>query len=1122
MPTKQPKNDTAPKAAKDSSYSAKDIYVMKGLEAVRRRPGMYIGSTGPDGLHHLVWEVVDNSLDEAMAGFCSNIEINISEGNIVSVSDDGRGIPVEIHPQTGVSTLETVMTVLHAGGKFGGAAYKISGGLHGVGVSVVCALTKHMKAEVCRDGFKYAQEYSQGNVLNKVKKVGECEKTGTTITFEPDKEIFKDTNFSLKRIINHLRQQAYLTPGVKIAIIDQRAKPTHYYTFYFEGGLRAYVRYLISENDVHHDSVFYAKGEKENIFVEAAFQYAKGTECIEESFANNIYNTEGGTHLTGFRTALTRCLNDYARKNNYLKEKDENLMGNDVREGLIASISVKLKDPQFEGQTKAKLGNTEAKTAVESVVGEALSDYLEKNPNDARGILENCLLAARARRAAKAARATVLRKGVLDGLTLPGKLADCSNRGAEDSELYIVEGDSAGGCWSGNTKVALVDGRNLSFIELIKEEQAGKNNYCYTIRKDGHIGVAPIINPRMTKRQAEVIKIVLDTSEELICTPDHLFRLVDGTYVVAAKLTPKDSLAPLYRKYSKRQGKYGLDGYEMIFDPKSQKWIYTHMLSDFFNLEHKIYTATSGNHRHHMDFNKLNNNPTNIRRLSYDEHMNFHYQYIEKTLRRPEVIERSKQTRKTMAYRERISSMMNSPKMKKMLSDRAKKQWQNQEYKKFMLTKFLDFYNSNSEYRMKNNQNLNEQQKEYWNSPINRNAQSERVKNYFQSHPEKKAFFSEMAKQQWNSEELLKWRSQKTKEQWTAKFRIKRKEAYNETYLRHSLKLLKDILERDGGLDAQKYEQERVAQKNKNALKFETVCQRFFNGNVAILQEAVLNFNHKIIKIEYLNEKINVYDLEVEGTHNFALSSGVFVHNSAKMARDRRFQAILPLRGKILNVEKARLDRLLDSQEIKSLIIALGTAIAQDFDVNKIRYHRVILMTDADVDGAHIRTLLLTLFYRHLKEIVDKGYLYIAQPPLYKIQAGKQIQYAYTDADKEEIIAEFRKLKAGKTVKETKKAKGEEVAEENQSEAEEGDEVEEVQAEKISGVSIQRYKGLGEMNPDQLWETTMNPENRVLLQVSIDDAKAADHIFDVLMGSDVAPRKKFIQVHAKQVKNLDI
>lgn len=1122
MPTKQPKNDTAPKAAKDSSYSAKDIYVMKGLEAVRRRPGMYIGSTGPDGLHHLVWEVVDNSLDEAMAGFCSNIEINISEGNIVSVSDDGRGIPVEIHPQTGVSTLETVMTVLHAGGKFGGAAYKISGGLHGVGVSVVCALTKHMKAEVCRDGFKYAQEYSQGNVLNKVKKVGECEKTGTTITFEPDKEIFKDTNFSLKRIINHLRQQAYLTPGVKIAIIDQRAKPTHYYTFYFEGGLRAYVRYLISENDVHHDSVFYAKGEKENIFVEAAFQYAKGTECIEESFANNIYNTEGGTHLTGFRTALTRCLNDYARKNNYLKEKDENLMGNDVREGLIASISVKLKDPQFEGQTKAKLGNTEAKTAVESVVGEALSDYLEKNPNDARGILENCLLAARARRAAKAARATVLRKGVLDGLTLPGKLADCSNRGAEDSELYIVEGDSAGGCWSGNTKVALVDGRNLSFIELIKEEQAGKNNYCYTIRKDGHIGVAPIINPRMTKRQAEVIKIVLDTSEELICTPNHLFRLVDGTYVVAAKLTPKDSLAPLYRKYSKRQGKYGLDGYEMIFDPKSQKWIYTHMLSDFFNLEHKKYTAASGNHRHHMDFNKLNNNPTNIRRLSYDEHMNFHYQYIEKTLRRPEVIERSKQTRKTMAYRERISSMMNSPKMKKMLSDRAKKQWQNQEYKKFMLTKFLDFYNSNSEYRMKNNQNLNEQQKEYWNSPINRNAQSERVKNYFQSHPEKKAFFSEMAKQQWNSEELLKWRSQKTKEQWTAKFRIKRKEAYNETYLRHSLKLLKDILERDGGLDAQKYEQERVAQKNKNALKFETVCQRFFNGNVAILQEAVLNFNHKIIKIEYLNEKINVYDLEVEGTHNFALSSGVFVHNSAKMARDRRFQAILPLRGKILNVEKARLDRLLDSQEIKSLIIALGTAIAQDFDVNKIRYHRVILMTDADVDGAHIRTLLLTLFYRHLKEIVDKGYLYIAQPPLYKIQAGKQIQYAYTDADKEEIIAEFRKLKAGKTVKETKKAKGEEVAEENQSEAEEGDEVEEVQAEKISGVSIQRYKGLGEMNPDQLWETTMNPENRVLLQVSIDDAKAADHIFDVLMGSDVAPRKKFIQVHAKQVKNLDI
>jgi DNA gyrase subunit B len=643
----------------------------------------FVGGFAPVCLH--------NSLDEAMAGFCKNIDIVIMDGNKVSVTDDGRGIPVETHPQTGVSTLETVMTVLHAGGKFGGAAYKVSGGLHGVGVSVVCALTKHMKAEVCRDGFKYSQEYSQGNVLGKVKKIGECSKTGTTITFEPDPEIFKDASFSLKRVINHLRQQAYLTPGVKISVRDERVKPAFSYTFYFEGGLRAYVKYLIGGDETHHENSFYVKAEKEGVLVEAAFQYAKEADFLEEAFANNIHNPEGGTHLTGFRTALTRCLNDYARKNGYLKEKDENLMGNDVRENLIAAVSVKIKDPQFEGQTKAKLGNVEAKTAVESAVGEALADFLEKIPHDARSILDNCLLAARARKAAKAARATVLRKGVLDGLTLPGKLADCSSKAPEESELYLVEGDSAGG--------------------------------------------------------------------------------------------------------------------------------------------------------------------------------------------------------------------------------------------------------------------------------------------------------------------------------------------------------------------------------------------------------------------------------------------------SSKMARDRRTQAILPLRGKILNVEKARLDKMLASQEVKNLIIALGTAIAQDFDITKLRYHKIILMCDADVDGSHIRTLLLTLFYRHFKEVVEKGYLYIAQPPLYKVQAGKQVQYAYTDEDKEEILSEFRKIKETKLEKTAKKSAKVEAVTAPETEAENAQEaVEEETAlkDKIAGVSIQRYKGLGEMNPEQLWETTMNPENRVLLQVNIDDAKSADHIFDVLMGQEVAPRKKFIQVHAKQVKNLDV
>lgn len=618
---------------------------------------MYIGTTGIDGLHHLIWECFDNSLDEAMAGYAKNIEIILLPKNRIKVSDDGRGIPVEIHPQTKKSALETVMTTLHAGAKFGSKAYQVAGGLHGVGVSVVCALSKWMKVDVCWKKFLYSQEYSKGKPLTKVKKIGTCEKSGTVITFEPDAEIFKEgIRFDLKRIFKHLRQQAFLTPKVKISIIDQRTSFFSSYNFYFEGGLKSYLKYLLNQSVPSHETPFFIKEEKEGIQVEAAFQYAKELESLEESFANNIFTGEGGSHLTGFRSALTRTLNDYARKNGFLKEKGENLTGNDIREGLLAIISVKIKEPQFEGQTKAKLGNPEVKSIVESILSETLTDFLEKHPQDAKAIMENCLLAYKARQAAQAARATVLRKGVLEGLTLPGKLADCSSRKAEESELYLVEGNSAGG--------------------------------------------------------------------------------------------------------------------------------------------------------------------------------------------------------------------------------------------------------------------------------------------------------------------------------------------------------------------------------------------------------------------------------------------------SAKQGRDRRFQAILPLRGKILNVERARLDKLFDSKEIKSLIIALGTAIAEDFDLNKLRYHRIIIMADADCDGNHIRTLLLTFFYRYFRPLIEKGHVYIAKPPLYKIQIGKKIEYFYSEREKEKTLSSYSKKRKEK--------------------------------EKIETISIQHYKGLGEMNSNELWETTMNPANRILLKVTIEDAKEADHIFDILMGKEVLPRKKFIQAYAQKVKNLDI
>jgi len=638
------------KKDKSSDYKAKDIYVLEGLEPVRRRPGMYIGSTGSEGLHHLVYEVCDNSIDEAIMGFADEIEVVLLPGDKVRVSDNGRGIPVDKHPQTKKSALETVMTYLHAGAKFGGKIYRVTGGLHGVGVSVVCALSKWLKAEVCREGKKYVQEYSKGKPITPVKKIGKCEKTGTTITFQPDPEIFKTTKFSFKKIVDHLREQAYLVPKLKIKIKDQRKKPGKKYTFYFEGGIKALLSYLTESETLIHENIFYVKKEVNDITVEIAFCYTDDIESEELSFANNIATKQGGTHLTGFRASLTRILQNWGRQNKLLSEKDE-IQGEDVREGLVAIISVKIPDPQFEGQTKQKLGNPEARSAVEAVMSESLPDFLEKHPRDARAIIEKCLLAARSRKAAKAAKESVLRKGLLEGLTLPGKLADCSSKNPEESELFIVEGESAGG--------------------------------------------------------------------------------------------------------------------------------------------------------------------------------------------------------------------------------------------------------------------------------------------------------------------------------------------------------------------------------------------------------------------------------------------------SGKSARDRRFQAILPLRGKILNVEKAHLNKVLASKEIKSLIIALGTAIADDFDISKLRYHKIILMTDADVDGAHIRTLLLTLFYRYFREIIERGYLYIAQPPLYRIQVGKEVKYAYSEEEKEEILKKLEKEKKGK-------------------------------------VSIQRYKGLGEMNPSQLWETTMDPKNRILKQVTISDAKEADRIFDILMGKEVLPRKKFIQTYAREVKNLDI
>ena len=640
------RNTPGNRGIKDNGYDAAKIQVLEGLEAVRKRPSMYIGSTGPRGLHQLAFEVIDNSIDEAMAGYCNFIEVTVRGDGSLRVADNGRGIPVDIHPGTGKPGVEVVLTVLHAGGKFDSGAYKVSGGLHGVGVSVVNALSEWLEVEVSSHGEVYLQRYERGRPVTGLEVVGASDATGTTITFLPDNKIFEITEFNFDTLAHRLRELAFLNKGIKISLTDERAGKS--VEFIYEGGIISFVEYLNRNKDPIHKEIFYISKEINDTYVEAALQYNSGYIDNTFSFANHINTTEGGTHLAGFRSALTRTINDYARKSGLLKENEENLTGDDVREGLTAVISVKLISPQFEGQTKTKLGNTEVRGIVESVVSEGLTDFLEENPQAARAIIDKGIQASRARLAARKAKELTRRKSALDGAALPGKLADCSIREPDLCELFIVEGDSAGG--------------------------------------------------------------------------------------------------------------------------------------------------------------------------------------------------------------------------------------------------------------------------------------------------------------------------------------------------------------------------------------------------------------------------------------------------SAKQGRDRRFQAILPLRGKVINVEKARLDKILGNEEIRAMVTALGTGIGEDFDIEKLRYRKIVTMTDADVDGAHIRTLLLTFFYRYMKPLVEGGHVYIAQPPLYRVRQGRKEWYVFSDNELEELLEELGR----------------------------------------NNINVQRYKGLGEMTAEQLWETTMNPETRTLLKVSLEDALAADEIFTTLMGDKVEPRREFIRTHAREITELDI
>ncbi|MBS3167100.1 DNA topoisomerase (ATP-hydrolyzing) subunit B [Candidatus Woesearchaeota archaeon] len=1060
----------------ETSYKAEDITVLEGLEAVRKRPSMYIGDTGIRGLHHLVYEAVDNSVDEALAGFCTEILVTINTDGSVTVDDNGRGIPVDIHKQYNKSAVEIVLTKLHAGGKFDKKTYQVSGGLHGVGISCVNALSEWLEVEVKRDGHIYYQKYERGNPLLELQKKGETSQKGTKVTFKPDNLIFPETEFNYETLATRLRELAFLNKKVKITIEDKRTLAKD--TFYYEGGLKSFVEYLNRTKTKLHD-IIYLERQKDNIGIEIALQYNETYQETLFSFVNTINTHEGGTHLVGFKTALTRVANNYAKDHGFLKG-DINLTGEDLKEGLTCVISVKIPEPQFEGQTKTKLGNSEVKGIVDSMVTDKLATFFEQNPEAAKIVVQKSILAANAREAARKARELTRRKTILGGSGLPGKLADCQEKDPAKCEIFIVEGDSAGGCFSGDTKVALTDGRNLSFKDLVNEYNQGKKNYCYTILKNGEIGIQEIKNPRITKKNTEVIKLVLDNNEEIICTSDHPFMIKDGSYKKAEELSKLDSIMPLNRKLSELGKNITIKGYEMVFQPNSNKWIFTHLLADKFNLEKGIYTSSLGDCRHHIDFNKLNNDPNNLIRMKKQEHLEYHQRLVHKTLLKKEVKEKLRILRKTEEFRKKISERMKQPKTRQILSKNTRLQWENEEYKKYMTKKFLEFYHSNKDYQKKNKELLNKLQKEYWSKKENKTAQSKRIQEYFKKNAHKKVELSKKAIVQWNNPTLKQWRAKKTKEQWTQEFREKRKKAYNKVYFENTMKLIKLIYDDSGNLES--YDNLRIKLNNKNLLSYQTLLKRFFDNQPEKLQEALKLYNHKIKRIIALNQKMDVYDIEVPETHNFALASGVFVHNSAKTARTRETQAILPLKGKILNVEKARLHKIIANDEIRTMITAIGTGIGEEFDLTKARYHKIVLMVDADTDGAHISTLMLTFFYRYMNQLIESGYIYKANPPLYKISKSKKNYYAFSDDELNKLLSEIGK----------------------------------------DSTNIQRYKGLGEMNPEQLWETTMDPDNRILKQITVEDAVEADQLFSVLMGDEVEPRREFIQKYAKEVKNLDI
>ncbi len=975
-------------------YSSRDIEVLEGLKAVRKRPGMYIGSTGKRGLHHLVYEVVDNSIDEAMAGYCDKIKITIHKDNSVTVEDNGRGIPIDTHPEIDKSGVEIVMTKLHAGGKFDNKSYKVSGGLHGVGVSVVNALSEYLEVKVKRDGGTYKQKYKKGLPQTELQEKGKTQKTGTQITFKPDHEIFDEINYDYNTLSKRIRELAFLNKGLEIKLIDKRTQQKNRY--HYEGGIKSFVQKINEKKETIHPEPIYFKEKNTKTEIEAAIQYTNDYNENIYTFANNINTIEGGTHLSGFKSALTRTINKYAKQEKIIK-KDEKLKGTDVREGITAILSIKLQEPQFEGQTKTKLGNSEIRGKVRSAVNKNLEQYLIENPKQAKKITKKAKQAMKARQAAKEAKELTRRKTALETTTLPGKLADCTTKDPDKAELFVVEGDSAGGCFTGETEIQLASGQTKTFKQLVEEKKEGETHYCYTVMNDGSIGIEEIKNPRVTKEDAELIEVEIDNGSTIECTPDHKFMLRTGEYKEAQNLETGDSLMPLYTKKSDQsEDSVTIDGYEMVKQPNRDNfWEFTHLLADRYNLYKGLDSKENGSHRHHVDFDKSNNSPENIERVGKEEHMEIHREQAAKTLQREEVREKLRELRKTDEFREKMSERMKQPETVEVLREQAKEQWEDEEYVEYMVDSFLDYYEDNKE---EIDKRLIEKSREYWSSEKHRKEQSKRITEYYENNPEAKEKRRQESNEQWDDEELREWRSKKTEEQWTDEFRESRKEAYNQTYFENTIPFMKDYYEENGNLKG--YDEYRAENGGPNTLTVGTTIEKFFDDKEELI-ETLESHNHKVVSVDKIEKTADVYDLEVPGTHNFALASGVFVHNSAKQARDREHQAILPLKGKILNAEKARLDKILENKEIKSLIKAIGTGIGEEFDLSKRRYSKIITMSVDGDDQTLIKTPSGEVNFVKIGEFIDD-----------KITKNKEInEFKVLCFDKNTLKTRFKPIK---------------------------------------------------------------------------------------------------------------